>query len=140
MHQPSDLPVSTSTPLSEDATGAMDFNLWREIGTNFLVESNINNWISCSEDGGSLVTQTAGGLNCKIEKITVHGNCEEVKPDRLVMQPNGPALSTSDNNYYYFDTSVVDGFPTADPCGMDSTNHVEDVYDPSGWIYIRTEE
>ena len=61
-YQPPDLSISTSAPLSEDATGAMDFNLWTEIGTDFLIKSNINNWISCSEDGGSFVKHTEGGL------------------------------------------------------------------------------
>ena len=139
MNQPSDPPVSTSAPLSEDATGALNFTLWKEIGTDFLVKSNINNWISCSEDGGSFVAQEDGGLNCKVQKIIVPGNCDQVKPYRFVKLPKGPALFANDT-YYYFDTSVIDGFPTADPCGNNSTNNLEDVHDPSGWIYIRTKQ
>ena len=139
VNQPPDPPVSTSAPLSEDVTGALNFNLWKEIGTDFLVKSNINNWISCSEDGGSFVSQKDGGLNCKVQKIIVPGNCDQVKPNRFVKLPKGPALFANDT-YYYFDTSVIDGFPTADPCGNKSTNNLEAVHDPSGWIYIRTEE
>ena len=137
MHQPPHPPVSTSAPLSEDATGAMDFNLWKEIGTDFLVKSNIHNWISCSEDVGSFVAQKEGGLNCKAEKIIVSGICNQVKPNRLEMLSKGLALFANDT-YYYFDTNVIDGFPTADPCGNNNTNNLEAVHDPSGWIYIRT--
>ena len=117
----------------------MNFSLWGEIGTDFLVKSNINNWISCSEDGGSLVTQTEGGLNCKVEKIIVPGVCEEVRPYRLVMHGRGPALHAS-NIYYYFETAIETNWPVTDPCGRISTNHLEDVNDPSGWVYIRPEE
>ena len=87
VYQPPNLPVSTTSPLSEDETGAMNFSNWREIGTDFLIKSNINNWISCSESGGSLVTQTEGGLTCNIEQVIVPGLCEQVKPYRLVMAP-----------------------------------------------------
>ena len=102
------------------------------------MKSNINNWISCSEDGGSLVTQTEGGLKCKVEKTIVVGVCEQVKPYRLVMHGRGPALYASDF-YYYFETAMDTNWPVADPCGRISTNHLEDVNDPSGWIYIRSE-
>ena len=138
-HQPPDLSISTSAPLSEDATGAMDFNFWSEIGTDFLVKSNINNWISCSEDGGSFVTQMEGGLNCKVEKIIVPGVCEQVRPYRLVMGGGGPALFAS-SFYYYFETSETQRWPVADPCGMLSTNNLENIHDPSGWVYIRPEQ
>ena len=37
----STLPYSTTTPTSEDVTGAMDQSLWSEIGDTFLVKSNI---------------------------------------------------------------------------------------------------
>ena len=117
----------------------MDFNLWREIGKDFLVKSNINNWISCSEDGGSLITQTEGGLKCEVEKIVAPGVCEQVKPYRLVMHTYGPSLYAS-HYYYYFETSIVENWPVADPCGRISTNHLEDVNDPSGWVYLRPEQ
>ena len=126
--------------MSEDATGAMDFTLWRGIGKDFLVKSNINNWISCSEDGGSFVTQTDGGLKCKVERNIVPELCEQVSPYRLIMDGRGPALFAS-GFYYYFETSETQSWPVADPCGTtQSTNHLEEVNDPSGWIYIRPEQ
>ena len=131
VYQPPNLPVSTTTPLSEDETGAMNFSNWKEIGTDFLIKSNINNWISCSESGGSLVTQTE-------KQVIVPSLCEQVKPYRLVMQAFGPALYAS-NYYYYFETSVTTNWPVADPCGRSSTNQRNDINDPSGWIYLRPE-
>ena len=49
--------VSTTVPLSETQYEAMDFSLWRSIGKEFLIKSNIDNWIACKEGSGSLVQQ-----------------------------------------------------------------------------------
>ena len=52
--------VSTTVPLSETHYEATYFALWRTIGKEFLIKSNINNWIACKEGTGSLVQQKAG--------------------------------------------------------------------------------
>ena len=41
--------LSTTVPLSETHYEAMDFALWRTIGNQVLIKSNINNWIACKE-------------------------------------------------------------------------------------------
>ena len=41
--------VSTTVPLSETHYDAMNFALWRTIGKETLIKSNINNWIACKE-------------------------------------------------------------------------------------------
>ncbi len=46
-----DVPVSTTPPADETLYGALDFMLWREIGTSFLIKSTINNWIHCTTNG-----------------------------------------------------------------------------------------
>ena len=46
--------VSTTIPLSEDQSGALAFSIWSEFGEDFLVKSNINNWITRSPNGGSI--------------------------------------------------------------------------------------
>lgn len=43
------LVVSTTVPLSETHYEAMDFALWRSIGKETLIKSNIINWIACKE-------------------------------------------------------------------------------------------
>ena len=47
------VPVSTTPPLDEWSSGAVDYNLWREIGHEFMVKSNINDWIVCKPNGGN---------------------------------------------------------------------------------------
>ena len=47
--------LSTTVPLSETHYEAMDFALWRTIGNQVLIKSNINNWIACQEGSGSFV-------------------------------------------------------------------------------------
>ena len=40
--------VSKTVPLSETHYEAMDFALWHTIGKEFLIKSNINNWMACT--------------------------------------------------------------------------------------------
>ena len=60
--------VSTTVPLSETHYEAMNFSLWRTIGNETLIKSNINNWIVCKEGTGSIVMQKAGSISCKLVK------------------------------------------------------------------------
>ena len=64
-----DIPESKISPLSETEPGAMDFKLWKLIGHQFMVKSNINHWIVCTEGEGSLVEYRKGSLNCHVVKI-----------------------------------------------------------------------
>ena len=43
--------ISTTPPLNESSLGAVDWNQWNEIGHEFMVKSNINDWIVCKPDG-----------------------------------------------------------------------------------------
>ena len=74
--------VSTTVPLSETHYEAMDFSLWRSIGKEFLIKSNINNWIACKEGSGSLVQQRDGTISCKLVK-QFSGQCSGVVPNRV---------------------------------------------------------
>ena len=67
--------VSTTVPLSETHYEAMNFALWRTIGKEFLIKSNINNWIACKEGSGSLVMQKDGSLSCKLVKQSFKAVC-----------------------------------------------------------------
>ncbi|KAK3710641.1 hypothetical protein QZH41_001938 [Actinostola sp. cb2023] len=51
---------SVTVPLSETSYSAMDFALWKRIGTEFLVKPNITHWISCKPGTGELVNWKAG--------------------------------------------------------------------------------
>ncbi|KAL9960618.1 hypothetical protein ACROYT_G034101 [Oculina patagonica] len=93
--------VSTTVPLSETHYEAMNFALWRTIGKETLIKSNINNWIACKEGTGSIVQQKAGSITCKLVK-QVSKKCGAV-PKSLKMYGNGPSLDGS-SHYYYFDS------------------------------------
>ena len=127
--------VSTTVPLSETHYEAMDFALWRTIGNQTLIKSNINNWIACKEGSGSIVRQKAGSLSCKLVK-QVSQQCAGVVPTSLVLLSNGPHLSST-SLYYYFDGSTSGSWPTHDPCGKYQANQLSGVANPHGNIFIR---
>ena len=78
-----DIPESKISPLSETEPGAMDFKLWKLIGHQFMVKSNINHWIACTEREGSLVEYK----KLSVVKI-IAAAWQNVAPDeiRLLMQ------------------------------------------------------
>ena len=127
--------TSTTVPLSETHYEAMNFALWRTIGKETLIKSNINNWIVCKEGTGSIVRQKAGSINCKLVK-QVSKQCAGVVPKSFGMHSNGPYLS-SNSNYYYFDAHNRHDWPTHDPCGKHQPNQLKGVANPHGNIFVR---
>ena len=127
--------VSTTVPLSETHYEAMNFALWHTIGKEFLIKSNINNWIACKEGSGSLVMQKAGSLSCKLVQ-QVPKQCAGVVPKSITMDSRGPVLSSA-NAYYYFDGSTSGNWPTHDACGRNQANQVKGVVNPHGNIFVR---
>ena len=129
--------VSTTVPLSETHYEAMDFALWRTIGNQVLIKSNINNWIICLEGSGSIVRQKGGSLSCKLVK-QVSTKCSGVLPKSFdVSDSDGPILWTSKQIYYFFDGNTGSEWPIHDPCGVSYTNHLKDVANPHGNLFIR---
>ena len=112
--------VSITIPLSEDQTGALNFPIWREFGEDFLVKSNINNWVTCSPNGGSIAEYKHGPVKCKLVKIIVPGICEDVVPHMLHLgsTKKGPSLYAR-HFYYYFEVNSASDWPVADPCGIE---------------------
>jgi len=47
--------VSTTPPSHETDYKAVNFSLWKQLGKEFLVKSNMNNWMLCLPETGSLV-------------------------------------------------------------------------------------
>ena len=127
--------VSTTVPLSETHYEAMDFALWRTIGDQTLIKSNINNWIACKEGSGSIVRLRAGSLSCKLVK-QVSQQCAGVVPKSLLLHSRGPYL-ISDSTYYFFDSGTGGGWPVHDPCGSGSSSQLKGVANPHGNIFIR---
>ena len=129
------VPVSTTPPLSESSLGAVDWNVWKDIGKDFMVKSNINDWIVCQPRGGSIVKQKRGSLSCQNIK-NVATACSGVVPYRMAWSSRGPYLYAS-RLYYYFDGDTRSDRPHYDPCGKGQQNHKNGVSNPGGQIYLR---
>ena len=129
------VPISTIPPLSESSLGAVDWNLWKDIGKEFMVKSNINDWIVCQPSGGSIVTKKDGSLSCQNVK-NVATTCSGVVPREIYWLSRGPALYAS-SIYYYFDGDTHQNWPTHDPCGKNNENQKKGVSNPGGHIYLR---
>ena len=129
------VPISTTPPLSESSLGAVDWNLWKNIGKELMIKSNINDWIVCQPNGGSLVTKTQGSMSCQNIK-NVATACSGVAPNRVNYGYYGPYLSAS-SLYYYFDGNTGNSWPTYDPCGKNSENHKTGISNSGGQIYLR---
>lgn len=133
------VPVSVTPPLGETDFNAMDFSVWKQLGRQVLIKSNINNWLVCHPGTGSLVDWQEGSVKCKVVKNVTDTCQDSPAPSRLVPIHNltsGPILSSA-NIYYYFDGCTAIHWPTHDPCGQNKPNHLENVDNPRGNIFIR---
>ena len=54
--------ISTTPPLNESSLGAVNWSLWKNIGEDFMIKSNINDWLVCQRNIGSIVTQNDGEM------------------------------------------------------------------------------
>ena len=129
------VPISTTPPLSESSLGAVDWNLWKSIGKELMVKSNINDWIVCQPNGGSMVTDTRGSITCQNIK-NVATACSGVAPNIIDWHAIGPYMSAS-SLYYLFDGDTQTNRPIHDPCGKYNNNQKKGVSNPGGQIYIR---
>lgn len=132
------VPISTTPPLNETDYNAIRFSLWKQLGKQVLIKSNINNWLKCDPGKGSLVDWKSGTVSCQIIK-QVTETCEKrPAPSRFAAPGNyGPKFKTTENMYYYFDGYKGENWPTHDSCGRNQGNHVKNVVNPRGNIFIR---
>lgn len=130
-----DTPVSTAPPAGPEALGALDWSLWRELGTAFVVKSDLADHIACEPGRGSLVHGTSGWVECEMVK-DVTAVCDGVVPRDLHFGPYGPSLR-ADDLYYYFDGNISDNWPTHDPCGLNSPQHVASPARRGGSVWVR---
>ncbi len=135
-----DIPISTSTPLNETDYNAMEFPLWRQIGKEILVKSNINNWVVCSPDTGSLVEWQDGNVICKIVKRMTDTCLDWPLISYFITNDCGSNFkrhSGGGAGYYNFDACTGKRFPTHDPCGQNGDNGLKNVKNPHGNIFVR---
>ena len=133
-------PISTTPPQDENELGSMDFEMWKEIGNELLIKSTVNNWLICSENGGSLVEMRNGPLNCNKTKIVVEDVCEDVVPYMFQKDGHSAALYTATGIYYNFYTKGAHSWAVSDPCGVSGLNHLNGVQNPGFWMYVKEKD
>ena len=128
--------VSTKVPLTSNEYEAMDFGLWKSLGKEFLVKSNINHWIVCRQGTGSLVNFEKGRISCRVVK-NVPSKCHGVAPYSIDSDKKGLYLKRT--GFYYDFEGTTSKYKTAfDPCGAGTaTNYKKGVNNPYGSIFIR---
>ena len=129
------VPVSNQVPLNEIYFQAMEFALWSTIGTEVLIKSNINSWITCKEGIGSIVRQKNGAMTCNLVKplLQVGGGAMR---DFLWWFRTGPALGNR-GIFYFFEGSTKEHWPIHDPNGNGQPNQLKGVQNPHGNIFVR---
>ena len=136
-----DVPISTTPPLNETDYNAMNFSLWKQLGRQVLIKTNINNWLVCHPGTGSLVDWQEGSVSCQIVKRVADKCTGTPAPTKFApSQGNGPMFYSTgywNSTYYYFDGYTGKNWPTHDPCGRNSGKNLKNVVDPHGNIFIR---
>ena len=132
------VPISTTPPLNESSLGAVEWNVWEDIGKEFMVKSNINDWIVCQPSNGSMVTKKGGKISCQNIK-NVATACSGMAPYKIFWWARGPYLRASQykSRYYFFNGGTDSNWPVHDPCGTGLKNHKKGVSNPGGQIYLR---
>ena len=128
--------ISTTPPLSESSLGAVNWTLWKNIGQEFMVKCNINDWIVCQPNEGSIVEEKDGSISCQNIK-NVATFCKDVAPNEVRWHSLGPSLDVFRKIYYYFEGKKTSNWPIHDTCGKSEENHKKGVSNPGGQIYLR---
>lgn len=135
------VPVSTTPPLSEKDFNALNFSLWKQIGQQILIKSNINNWLVCDPEIGNFVQWQDGSVRCRIVRQMTTTCQRTPAPSKFSRSVgHGPLLYGTgefSSTSYYFDGSTGSNWPTHDPCGSNGPNQLCGVKDPRGNIYVR---
>lgn len=132
-----DVVISSVPPLHERDFNAMNFSLWKQLGKQVLIKSNINNWLVCHPGNGNLVDWQGGDINCQIIKH-VTDTCKQTPAPSVLKVGSGygPKFLNS-KLYYYFEGYTGRSWPTHDPCGRNNPNQLKGVAEPHGNIFIR---
>lgn len=130
-----DTPVSTTTPTGPEVLGALDWALWRELGTAFVIKSDLADHVACEPGRGSIVHGTSGWVACRTV-ADVTPVCDGVVPRDMFFGPYGPSLR-ADDLYYYFDGNLSNNWPTHDPCGQNTPQHVATPARRGGSMWVR---
>ena len=136
--------VSTTAPAHEEDFNALNFSLWRHVGSEVLLKSNLNHWIACSPLVGSLVDWRHGSVACRnLRLITKY--CTSNFPTSLSMPFCGPSFEGSAPMYsslysfYFYDACTSRNFPVHNSCSVNNDYYMGKPQSekPKGSIYVR---
>ncbi|XP_031566538.1 uncharacterized protein LOC116301594 [Actinia tenebrosa] len=137
------VPRSNTTPINESSHSAIDFALWKKIGSEFLIAPNIINWYACKEGTGSFVNWQPGTLTCREVKNLIpprSPNCALRAPNSISLSACGVLMKSSSSSKMINLNGRVDGcYPVHDSCGTGTTttDHLRNIPNPGGKLYIR---
>jgi hypothetical protein len=143
---PNRTPNSTTPPTAPDlaGAGAIDFTQWAQLGTDFLVLSNINNNLTCTAGTGTIAPLQQGTVSCTLLQplVVTISACKTVVPTQIhTNDPAGVGLYTGsglDDTYYFWEGLTDTGnWPTHDPCGGNEEFQKQNVPDAFGSLYLR---
>jgi len=134
-------PTSTVVPTNSTSPGALDFARWASLGDEILATSDINHWVKCQPNGGSIVAKTEGAVTCQLVKpvatactTTVPAYWGQSDPAGVGLYLNSSLFAT----YYYYEGYTTTGnWPTHDPCGTNLPNQLTNVTNPHGQLWVR---
>ena len=87
---------------------ALDWNVWNDIGKEFVVKCNINDWVVCQPNDGGTVEEKGGSINCQNLK-NVATACSGVGPYRIKWCSRGPSLNASSYYYFFMEAQIITG-------------------------------
>ena len=146
--------LSSTTPLNESQFEAMDYKVWRMIGEEVLMKSNIVNWFACNPKSGywsrgNIVTLARGPLNCRVltDEILLE-KCKDKAPAYMQYSDRNPSLYLRGEGYveYFFYDLVFGDYSWSkgarvNSCGKGASNianaYKPGVSDPQGHWYVR---
>jgi len=140
--------VSTRPPQDLKDYGAIDYSYWQFLGNEFMVQSNINDWLICKSRSNVTIFEpvekrrkyTYYSVICKnIRDVT--SKCDRNVPNTLVWTEYGLSLIVLERRfargtYYSWDTERT-GWPVHDPCATTRQKHNKAISEPFGAIFIR---
>ena len=138
---PGDVSVSVIPPSNPTDFNAIDLILWRQIGQDFLLTSNINHWFSCKPvaNAGNLVMWSKGQINCQNVK-NAGTQCHGSAPSYFNIDSSAPVVQFKGNSgaFIQLEPLLSTRRPLHDPCG--TSNYAAIIYpntSPFGNVFIR---
>ncbi|XP_067025074.1 uncharacterized protein [Acropora muricata] len=136
-----DVPTSTSPPLHEEDYNAFSFSLWKQLGQEILLKSNIMTWFICSPDVGNFVEWKDGRISCKAAKLISKVQCVNDSPPNEFKRAEhtcGPRIKGYSVLNFYFDGCETDDNPNHNPCRLpNNLLPPTNVNNPHGNILLR---